>query len=111
MRADRSLRATREYERLYKEGRRLSLDGLTVYVAPRPDPASPARLGLSVRGRALSAVVRNRIRRRLRAAFLRCQVSGVDVVVRGEAPVATLPFQDLVDRLCGGIQRALGGAT
>ncbi len=110
MRAHRSLRATRDYERLYKEGRRLSLDGLTVYVAPRPDPASPARLGLAVRGHSLSAVVRNRIRRRLRAAFVRCGFSGVDVVVRGEQPVATLPFQVLVERLCGGIQKALGAA-
>ncbi len=111
MRPDRSLRSTRDYERLYSSGRRLSLDGLTLYVAPRPDRASPARLGLTVKGRSLPAVVRNRIKRRLRAAFDRCGVAGVDVVVRGEQRVASLPFQQLVERLCGGIQAALGGAA
>ncbi len=111
MNPGRPLRRSRDFQRLYAGGRKLVLDGLTVYVARREDPSLPARLGLSVPASSLTAVARNRVKRRLRAAFAHCGVAGVDVVLRGGAGVLTAPFQMLVERVCRGIRAALMGAS
>ena len=72
----------------------------------------PARLGVSVRRGAGNAVVRNRIKRRLRAAAARCEVvPGVVVVVAGDRSVATLPCERLVAELTTALTAAgVGGA-
>ena len=56
------------------------------------------RMGLAVRERK-SAVRRNRVRRRLRAAAALCELPGRDVVISAEPGVADLGFQELVAEL------------
>lgn len=49
-------------------------------------------------------MLRNRARRRIRAAFTRCpDVSGVDIVVRADERAAEVPFDHLVRDLCGAV--------
>jgi ribonuclease P protein component len=58
--------------------------------------AGPSRLGLSVPARAGGAVQRNRIKRRLRAAFRSSAAgAGLDVVIRADAGTAAVEFQEL----------------
>ena len=84
------LRSTRDFQRLRAEGRSGRSDGIVAQVGPHD---GPTRLGVTVGRRTGSAVVRNRLRRRLRAAYLaRGPREGFDVVLVGRAPVATAPF-------------------
>ena len=108
MRSGTSLRQTRDFQRVYTQGGKLATEAFTLYFAGREDPDLPARLGLAVRARSVNAVARNRIRRRLRAAFGRCGVTGLDVVIRADPAVATVSFQDLVEELCREVRRARG---
>ncbi len=86
MRSQHALRRSRDFRRVYGDGRKLRQDGLTVFVTPRDEPAAPSRLGLAVRGRLGTAVVRNKLKRRLREAFRRYSPgSGWDVVIRVES--------------------------
>ena len=78
------------FARVHSTGRRCSRDGVTAIVAPREE--GPPRLGLSVARPAGKAVVRNRIRRRLREAFRAYEPGAVDVVLIGREAVATEPF-------------------
>ena len=86
-----SLSGKPQFARVQSAGRRCTRDGVTAIVVPRAE--GPSRLGLSV-GRAVGpAVVRNKIRRRLREAFRAYGAGPADVVLIGRAPVATAPFQ------------------
>ena len=61
----------------------------------KPSAGAEARLGLVVR--APSAVIRNRVKRRLRAAFRQVGAeSGTDVVIRADARAAGKDFQEMV---------------
>ena len=95
----------RDFERVYARGRRARRDGLTVWVAPS-DPGGSARLGLAVPGRAGNAVVRNRIRRRIRHAFRATGPTGIDVVVRADAEAASRNFQELTSDLGAALEAA-----
>lgn len=75
------------FARVHSAGRRCSRDGVTAIVSPRD--SGPARLGLSVARSAGKAVVRNKIRRRLREAFRAYGPGAVDVVLIGRSAVAT----------------------
>ncbi len=64
------LRKKREFDLVFKEGRRVRLPGLTILF--RPNPGGIARLGVSVSKRRLpKAVQRNRARRVARELFRR----------------------------------------
>lgn len=89
----RSLRKRGDFNATLKEGRRYRCDGVTLTVAARP--GGPGRIGLAVR--APSAVQRNRIKRRFRAAFRAADPRGCDIVVRGDAGAESVDFQKLVD--------------
>lgn len=82
-----------EFDAVYRTGRRRSSRQFTVFVAPNGLPES--RFGMSV-GRALGgAVVRNRIRRRVREILRlsRREIpSGWDIVVHPRASVAGAEF-------------------
>lgn len=97
------LRHRRDFDRVIAEGARAAAGPLQVYAAPSHE----TRLGLAVTARPAGAVVRNRVRRRLRAAFERCpSAAPIDVVVRADGRVARLDFQELVNMLCGCLERA-----
>ncbi len=69
-----------------------------------PGPTGPPRLGLIVSKSCGPAVVRNRIKRRLRAATRNVQLEpGTDYVIIATKEVAEVPF----DRLTGWLERAL----
>ena len=71
-----------------------------------PDSAE-VRVGFTVTRKVGNAVVRNRAKRRLRAAaaeiFPRCGRSGTDYVVIGRLGTLTRPF----DALCGDLEQAI----
>lgn len=80
---------------------------MTVYVLDRD---GPTRVGLVVGRRVGSAVVRNRIRRRLRAAATAAVPAiGVDIAVEGDASVAGRDFQDLTGALSDAVSTVGGG--
>jgi ribonuclease P protein component len=92
---------------VYAHGQRASSDGLTVIGTRSRDAEGGSRMGLVVPGAVGTAVVRNRIRRRLRAAFAELRPAvGFDIVVRGDAQAAVVEFQQLVAEM----RRALAGA-
>jgi ribonuclease P protein component len=78
------------FARVHSAGRRCTRNGVTAVVATRDE--GPARLGLSVGRGAGKAVVRNKIRRRLREAFRAYGPGPADVVLIGRAEVATEQF-------------------
>ena len=88
-------------------GRKASMPGLVLQALQRQDEA-PVRLGFTVTKKVGNAVVRNRVRRRLREAarlVLRDQrLAGVDLVLIGRDATQARPFTALQADL----RRALG---
>ena len=83
----------RDFDLVLDEGGRARRDGLAVHVRRRSD-AGPSRLGLAVR--ASGAVARNRIKRRLRAAWSGLEAPpGFDVVIRCRGEIEGVDFQEL----------------
>lgn len=62
------LRRRAEFDRVFKEGERISGQGLACFILPRNGEAE-SRLGLAVSRKAGGAVARNRIKRRIREYF------------------------------------------
>jgi ribonuclease P protein component len=90
------LTAPADFRRCYRQGQRLRTSYFIVYAYRRG--AGAVRLGLAV-GKAIgSAVVRNRVKRRLRELFRRHKASvpeGYDLFVRATPPSATASFAEL----------------
>ena len=102
----RRLRSSRDFYRVFTVGSRARKDGVTVVVAPGV-AGSRARLGLSVKTRR-GAVVRNRIRRRVRAAIADLSPQdGYDIVVRSDDSIVNKSHAELLEDLGW----ALGAAT
>jgi ribonuclease P protein component len=103
------LKRRAEFLRAAQKGRKAAMPGLVVQVLPRDD-TGPARIGFTVTRKVGNAVVRNRVRRRLREAarlLLRdSAVTGADVVLIGREATRTRVFALLVDDL----RRALAKA-
>lgn len=89
-----TLRSSRDFRAVYRGGARARRDGVTVW-ALRSEPAAPTRLGLAVRSGAMTAVTRNRVRRRIRAIVDAYEPApGYDIVVAAEtAELAGRTFQ------------------
>ncbi len=97
-----SLRNSRDFRRVLSDGIRRRRGGIVVVSSP--GPTGPPRLGLIVSKSCGPAVVRNRIKRRLRAATGNVQLEpGTDYVIIATKEVAEVPF----DRLTGWLERAL----
>lgn len=79
------------------------------------EPATPPRVGFTVGKAAGGAVVRNRIRRRLRAALRELQRADAlpagTYLVGATAEVAELPWPDLCAQLGDLVARATGAAA
>ena len=114
MRPGRTITKSSDFRRLYASAGRARRDGLTVYVAPRAGSGSDdsTRLGVAVGAGPGGAVVRNRVKRRLRAAArASLPATGLDVIVRADRTVARLPFQELTNHLDAAVADARGDRT
>ena len=63
------LSRSRDFDAVYRHGRSVSTRFLTLYWFPREDAGDEPRLGLAVPKANGTAVVRNRVKRRLREAW------------------------------------------
>ena len=87
MKRRQRLSRSRDFDAVYRRGRSVSTRYLLLYSFPRSDDADvgePARLGLAVSRKVGGAVARNRLKRRLRAAFDelgQATVAGYDYVL------------------------------
>jgi ribonuclease P protein component len=89
-----------EFRRVYDEGRRRSAPLCTVFF--RSNGLDESRLGLTVPLAVGNAVIRNRVKRRVREAFRLNRAAipgGWDIVVNPRREVAKVPFPTLVRQL------------
>jgi ribonuclease P protein component len=114
---DDRLRKRREFEECYASGARVSGRHLQVFLllpatSLAPVPARP-RLGLSVPRRVGGAVIRNRVRRRLREIFRRNRElfgeRGGDLVINARPSAARATFSELSDEYKKLVGRTLAG--
>ena len=89
-----SLSGSTAFDRVLRHGVRHRRGGITVVGLERGE--GPPRVGLVVGRRVGKAVVRNRVKRRLRAALREIGLKdGMDYVVIGSTAVAGVPFPRL----------------
>ena len=105
--ANRIVAAT-DYRRLVRSGRK-ARGSLTLAYGRRSETGSPMRMGVVVARNVGNAVVRNRVRRRIKAVgwSLAQDVRGLDVVLRALPSAASADFAALdaeVRRLVGTLQ-------
>jgi ribonuclease P protein component len=106
-RSERLLRSS-QYEHVAQQGRRGVSSAFVVVTAAR-DVGSPSRLGITASRRVGNAVVRNRIKRRIREWYRRARADlgdSRDVVVIARQPATRLAFDDLSRQLSGLLKRA-----
>ncbi len=109
------LRKKREFEQVYQQGRRVSMESFTMYVHARGDDA-PTRMGFVVGRRFGAHVQRNRVKRRLRAAaraLWRQLPVGYDVVCVARDAATTTPIEQIQRQMQQAIEQATcsqGGA-
>jgi ribonuclease P protein component len=91
----------RTFQALRQNGRRARRGPLSVTWLPAEDPALPPRAGFAIARQAGGAVVRNRVRRRLRAALRELAAAGRlpagTYLLGGDAELARLPWSELVE--------------
>ena len=96
------LKKRAEFLRVAGKGRRAPAPGLVLQVLVRND-AEPARLGFTVTKKVGNAVIRNRTKRRLRAAaravLADTPAPGVDLVLIGRGETRGRRFTLLIDDL------------
>jgi ribonuclease P protein component len=96
--------------RAVAEGPRVSRSGFALQSLKRD--GGPARFGFTVTKKIGNAVVRNRIRRRLREAVRHAAgraAAGTDYVLIGRHAALTLPFDRLTADLLSGFAALAGG--
>ncbi len=95
-----SLKKNHLFRRLYRKGK--SIPGRCVVVYARKNGLSYNRLGLTASTKLGNAVVRNRIRRRIREAYRLSEMSyrqGYDIVVVARSRAAYASYQEIADGL------------
>jgi ribonuclease P protein component len=100
-----------DFERVYRDGRRVFSANMTLFWLRRDDAAGP-RVGFTV-GRVLGgAVVRNRIRRRMREA-VRLQLAPlaqpVDIVINPRKSALDAAFEQLLAEVAEGFRAVAAG--
>lgn len=101
-----------DFEAVYRDGRRRSSQPFVVFCRPNGRPFS--RFGLSVRKAEGGAVVRNRIRRRVREILRlhRLEIApGWDIVIHPRSSAATAKFSSLAADLLDLLPRVAGPAA
>ena len=102
------LKKRSEYLHVQGKGRRFKGRHLVLLVAPR-DGAQQARIGFTVSRKVGNAVIRNRVRRRLKEAIRAHEEAlcpGCDHVIIAFSTAATSPFRVLVGDLLETLERA-----
>jgi ribonuclease P protein component len=98
-----------EFDLVYRNGRRRSSARFVIFYRANGGPQS--RCGFSVKKAVGNAVVRNRIRRRIREIIRRNSSeipSGWDLVIHPRRSVAQAPFAPLTAELLGLMQNLAG---
>ena len=107
------LKKRREFLRAASRGKRAARPGL-VLQALAGEPGA-LRLGFTVTKKVGNAVVRNRIRRRLKEAVRLAGAAaadpGRDFVLVGRRPALDMPFSDLVSDVVGAVRAAASVKT
>ena len=108
MRREWRLRQTQDFDRARGNGRSWANPILVCYVFARGD-TGPTRIGITVGRRTGNAVVRNRVRRRIRE-LVRGQhpalAPGSDVILIARPPSAQATFNELQHSVASLLQRA-----
>jgi ribonuclease P protein component len=102
-RRDERLRRRAEFDRVSREGRRVVEPAFLLLVAPGLGGGSGQRLGITVSRRVGRAVIRNRVKRRVREWFRRSRSQlrgGIDLVVIGRSAAAHLSGGETEGILC-----------
>jgi ribonuclease P protein component len=106
---DDRLRKRREFEECYASGVRVSGRFLQLFVNWK-DAQGSARLGISIPRRAGKAVIRNRLRRRIREIFRRNRAllgaAGMDLVIQCRPQAASASFPQLLADYSDSVARA-----
>lgn len=105
------MRRSADFERAVRRGARGGRESLVVHLTFETDPeASTPVVGLVVSKAVGNAVVRNRVKRRLRA-LMRERLGALpdrsSVVVRALAPAARRPYAELAADLDGAVRTAV----
>jgi ribonuclease P protein component len=114
--AQARMRHRAEFTMAVRRGRRSGRRLLTAYLLVRDAPGETARVGFVVSRAVGGAVVRNRVRRRLRhlaRGYLDCLPGGSLLVVRANPPAAAARQADLaaeLDLVLGNLLRRQVGA-
>lgn len=109
--AGRTLRGAADFKRVFREGKAVSTPQLVLHLAVRPE-GGPGRYGLVVSRKVGGAVVRNRVRRQLRAALEMAGgvKDGMDLVVVARAGVrlGTRESADQISKIMEGNLQTMG---
>ena len=108
------LRDSEAFTRTVRSGRRAGGAALVVHLLADGTRTAPPRVGLVVSKAVGNAVVRNRVKRRLRHAvreFLADLPAGTELVLRALPPAAGLSSAELRAELTRCLQRARGGTA
>jgi ribonuclease P protein component len=90
------LAGNRDFQAVFQQGERIERPSLTVLWRRH---SGPLRVGFAVGRHTQGAVLRNRVRRRLREAYRasrRPEMAGADIVIIGRRGALAGPFQALV---------------
>ena len=103
-----TIKARADFLRL-RGGAKWSGAGFLIETKPAPLPGGPPRFGFTVTKKLGNAVVRNRIRRRLKEAVRKAQVhlarGGYDYVVVARPAAEKMPFERLVSDVEAALRR------
>lgn len=105
----RRLRSSRDFERVRRRGRQVAGVYLTLQYVRQPQEAGPTHVGFTVSKRVGSAVIRNRVKRRLREVTRRLRVrlpAGWDLVLVARPAAASAEYGVLAGEFCLLLQRA-----
>ena len=104
------MRPRGEFEQVHKNGRAWPHRFFVLIVQSRPEaPIQPARVGVAAGKRLGPAVLRNRLKRKIRAALQQVYVNiadNTDVIVIARAPIADATVAEVAKALTEQLQRA-----
>jgi ribonuclease P protein component len=105
-RAAQKLRSSRQFETVYLKGARVHSSTLVLYGLL--NSLDYPRLGLTVSRKIGKAVIRNRVKRRVREIFrtkLQASGPGIDLVVNAKRPIVAAPFPQIRQELQDGLAK------